>query len=146
MTPVCPYCEVPAVLVDGKKIYPHRPDLAARKFWLCGPCDAYVGCHVRGAWSWRDGVRVTSDGTLPLGRLADAELRAAKSAVHAELDKLWPGGGMTRGRAYALLAKAMGMNKDQCHVGLFDLEQCHKAAGEATKLRLKTMITREDGQ
>jgi hypothetical protein len=157
VTPVCPYCEQPAGLVDGTRVYPHRPDLGHKRFWLCGPCDAYVGCHAEGAWAWVDGRRTTSDGTWPLGRLADAELRRAKSAAHRAVDPLWSGqcccdghvaaGGrcprcgtvavpsLTRSQAYAALAKAMRMNKDQCHIGLFDLEQCRAAVEAAHELR-----------
>ena len=39
----CPYCGKDAALVTGDKIYPHRPDLYDRNFWLCTACDAYVG-------------------------------------------------------------------------------------------------------
>ena len=73
-TVTCPYCNNPAVLVGGDVIYPHRPDLYEKKFWQCDPCDAYVGCH-------RPGVGY-GDGTRPLGRLANAELREAKKNVH----------------------------------------------------------------
>lgn len=75
MTVICSYCNKPAELVTGKEIYPHRPDLYPKKFWRCRPCTAYVGCHKPNAGY--------GDGTRPLGRLANAELRAAKSAAHA---------------------------------------------------------------
>lgn len=58
----CPYCERHAELVGGEVIYPHRPDLGSKKFWLCTPCNAYVGCHAG------------DDGTRPLGRLTAADL------------------------------------------------------------------------
>lgn len=42
---ICPYCGSKTEYVDGTVIYPHRPDLANRKFYICRPCNAYVGCH-----------------------------------------------------------------------------------------------------
>lgn len=115
---VCPYCDQPAELVGGDVIYPHRHDLAHKKFWLCRPCNAYVGCHAHG------------DGSHPLGRLANAELRAAKQSVHRVFDPLWqdaPSNGMRR-RAYRWLAGHLGMNVKHCHIGHFDVETCNRAA------------------
>lgn len=43
----CDYCGNDAMLVSGRAIYPHRPDLFRLNFWQCAPCDAYVGCHKR---------------------------------------------------------------------------------------------------
>jgi len=77
----CPYCQSAAKLVGGRAIYPHRPDLAAKRFWQCKPCDAYVGCHEAGNGQ--------GDGTKPLGRLANAELRKAKKDAHYAFDRLW---------------------------------------------------------
>lgn len=40
MSVICDYCDKPAELVTGAEVYPHRPDLHHKKFWLCKPCDA----------------------------------------------------------------------------------------------------------
>lgn len=124
MACTCHYCGREAKLVTGDVIYPHRPDLANLNFWLCAPCDAYVGCHKRGA---RIGINAVSDGTVPLGRLANAELRRWKSLTHEAFDPLWKQGGMTRGAAYAWLAHKLGIPKNECHIGFFTLEQCQEA-------------------
>src|ERR1700684_383239 len=106
----CRYCEQPAQLVDGTVIYPHRPDLAAKRFWACLPCSAWVGCH---------------PGTeKPLGRLANAQLRAAKMAAHGIFDPLWKGGPMRRREAYRWLAGELGMEPKRCHIGYMDLTEC----------------------
>jgi len=127
MAVVCPYCERNAELVNGNVIYPHRPDLAAKKFWLCPPCDAYVGCHAHG------------NGDRPLGRLANAELRAAKQLAHIAFDPLWhdarPHRNRLRKRAYEWLAGQLAIDPKQCHIGKFDVETCQRA----------TMICREHG-
>lgn len=110
---LCHYCLRPAKLVTGKVIYPHRKDLYNLQFWQCESCGAYVGCHKR------------SD-AVPLGRLANAELRAAKSRAHAAFDPLWQWGSMSRGAAYKWLAKQMGITQQDCHIGMFTVEQCEQ--------------------
>ena len=127
--PRCPHCQSAAVLVNGLAIYPRRPDLKALKFWQCAPCDAYVGCHKPGAWVETRNGRIASDGTLPLGRLADAELRRAKKAAHAAFDVFWfYEDNKTRARraAYARLAEAMGIEVHDCHIGEFDAAKCRQ--------------------
>lgn len=126
-TVTCPYCNNPAVLVGGDVIYPHRPDLYEKKFWQCDPCDAYVGCH-------RPGVGY-GDGTRPLGRLANAELREAKKNVHALFDPLWKEGDWTRKTAYQWLSKMLGTPLEETHIGMFDLETCNRAIKAILKLK-----------
>jgi hypothetical protein len=133
--PCCPYCDRKADLVGGAAIYPSRPDLFGLKFWRCAPCDAYVGCHKTGAWVWRGAKKVASDGTLPLGRLANAALRKAKSAAHAAFDPLWKSGGMTRREAYAWLADALGISPDNCHIGMMDLDACRAVVAVVKNVR-----------
>ena len=123
-TITCPYCNQPAQLVTGTTIYPRRPDLASMKFHQCAPCDAYVGCHKAGAYMVVAGKKVVSDGTLPLGRLADADLRRAKQRAHAAFDPIWQGRAMGRKDAYAWLAKQMHLKADEAHIGEFDVAQC----------------------
>lgn len=120
----CQYCEQPAPLVSGDAIYPHRPDLAHKKFYQCAPCGAYVGCH---------------DGTeRALGRLANAELRAAKSKAHLVFDPLWKSGKQTRSAAYKWLAQQLGIEPKKCHIGWMDLEMCQRVIEVSeTKVRLE---------
>ena len=67
MTITCPYCTNHSRLTDGTEIYPHRPDLAEKKFYYCKPCDAFTGCH---------------KGTeTPLGTLANKPTRKARTAA-----------------------------------------------------------------
>ena len=113
-TVVCPYCGVAADLVTGEAIYPHRPDLAEKQFWLCRPCQAWVGCH--------------PGTTRSLGRLANSELRRLKSAAHAAFDPLWKDGGMKRGDAYGWLAGQLGIPRPDCHIGEFDEAMCRRVA------------------
>ena len=112
MTKICEYCRKSAVLVNGEKIYPHRTDLYKLNFWLCEDCGAYVGCH---------------KGTItPLGRLANAELRKAKSAAHNSFDPKWRNRSMSRDQAYDWLSRKLGIDKKDCHIGMFDVDMCNK--------------------
>jgi hypothetical protein len=79
---------------------------------MCTPCDARVGCH---------------PGTsTPLGRLANGELRKAKQEAHAAFDPMWKTGIKTRGGAYAWLKDQLNLEKNKCHIGMFDVETCYK--------------------
>lgn len=111
MTVKCDYCGSDAARVTGKEIYPHRPDLYSLQFWSCSPCGAWVGCHKR-------------SNAVPLGRLANAELRKAKSAAHAAFDPLWKSGDKSRRGAYEWLSRKLNIPFKDCHIGMFDIETC----------------------
>ena len=116
----CPYCSKPAILVTGDVVYPHRPDLSEKHFYMCYTCNAHVGCH--------------PGTTNPLGRLANAELRKAKQAAHAAFDPLWRDGKQKRKAAYKWLASQLGIHVNDCHIGMFDVEMCRLVV-EACKPR-----------
>lgn len=120
MTIVCDYCGRPAELVTGEIIYPHRRDLYRKRFWLCRPCKAYVGCHPR------------TD--RPLGRLADEELRRAKMDAHRAFDPLWKSGRLSRSDAYRRLAEDLGIPIGNCHIGMFDVETCRAVIKAAKRI------------
>ena len=108
----CQYCKSAASKVTGNEIYPHRPDLKCKVFYLCKPCDAYVGCH--------------PGSSVPLGILANAELRQAKRDAHLEFDRLWKEGQITRSKAYIVLARLMLSNPKNTHIGMMTVEQCKR--------------------
>lgn len=114
---LCDYCGKEAILTTGQVIYPNRPDLKYLRFWQCPPCGAYVGVHKN------------SKDFKPLGRLANAELRRWKMAVHEVFDPMWKGRLMTRERAYLKLSQMLGIKKELCHIGMFDVETCQRAVG-----------------
>lgn len=112
----CPYCRAPAQLMSGDKLFPGR--FADKNFWRCNPCDAHICCHF--------------GTTKPLGRLANAELRRAKTNAHAAFDRLWRAKMMREGcterqaRAgtYAWLAEQMRIPPRDCHIGHMDIATC----------------------
>lgn len=117
---VCPYCDRSAVLVDDAEVYQMS---YGGKVWLCRPCNAWVGCH-------RNSPRHAA-----LGRLADKDLRQLKIQAHALFDPIWEAAmrhrkwGKTRARraAYEWLAGEMGIYITDCHIGMFDEQQCRRA-------------------
>jgi hypothetical protein len=111
--PICPYCNELAKLVTGKEIYPHRPDLHSLKIWECKSCEASVGTHKQSIG-------------IPLGRLANKELKKAKMSAHAAFDPLWKNGSMKRSDAYYWLSQKLGIHVKDCHIGMFDVDQCNK--------------------
>ena len=116
----CDYCGKDAETATGKDIYPHREDLHSLKFFACYPCSAWVGCHKKTG--------------KPLGRLADKELRSAKMSAHAAFDPLWRSGDMTRSEAYAWLANELCISRDNCHIGMFNKEQCGAVVDACNKM------------
>jgi len=110
---ICDYCGKAAAFVTGLQLYPHRPDLYSLQFYQCQPCKAHVGCH-------------KGSNGVPLGRLANADLRAAKNRAHAAFDPIWKGRSMSRGSAYSWLAKSLGIPQQECHIGMFNIEMCEQ--------------------
>ena len=109
---VCPNCGEPAQLVDGSVIYPFRPNLHGRPFYLCAPCHAWVGCH--------------PGTTKPLGIPADAETRQARIEAHDVFDPIWKTGRLMRVEAYAWLADELRIEREQCHISRFGTELCRQ--------------------
>ncbi len=110
----CGYCGKPAKLVQGDVIYPNRHDLYALWYWSCVPCGAYVGTHKQ------------SKAHFPLGRLANYDLRRGKNRAHRAFDPLWKDGSMKRKEAYAWLANGLHIDVRDCHIGMFNVDQCNQ--------------------
>lgn len=113
---VCPYCLTETVYGESSVIYGRDYGM----IYLCKPCDAWVGVH---------------EGTdKAKGRLANAELRAWKINAHSRFDRLWKSYLSTgvakhkiRNGAYHWLAKQIGIERKEVHIGMFDIDQCKKA-------------------
>jgi hypothetical protein len=120
--PVCDYCGARATLARfGDGSYPYREDHGA--VWPCTACDAWIGVFAR------------SSRHVPLGRLANAELRDAKARLHAALEPLVAAkvrrdavnAFKARAHAFRWLANELGMDEQLCQMHLLDLEQCRAA-------------------
>lgn len=108
---LCPYCLNLTEYVDSSIIYGKSYGM----IYLCKRCDAWVGVH-----------RGTSKA---LGRLANKTLRFWKKETHKYFDNIWMrkkcAGARVQG--YKWLASQLGINSDQCHIGMFDINLCKKA-------------------
>jgi ssDNA-binding Zn-finger/Zn-ribbon topoisomerase 1 len=91
--------------------------LKVGKYGLFYSCSRFPLC---------DGIHGAHESGKPLGIPADKPTREARIRAHAAFDKLWQGGAMKRGSAYGWLAQAMGLSRDNCHIGRFDREQYSK--------------------
>lgn len=124
--PICPYCQKAAVLHESSAAFYHGRNYGP--VWACEPCAAWVGCHKN------------SRKRIPLGRLANKELRAAKINAHAAFDVLWKRKmereGISKKQArtagYRWLGEQMGLPPSECHIGMFDADQCRRAAAICT--------------
>lgn len=116
---ICPYCNQPAQLVDSRAVYKKSYGM----IWHCEPCKAWVGCHKN------------SKDHIPLGRLANAELRQWKQRAHAAFDPLWREGSMKRRAAYNWLAEMMEMHTSRCHIGMFDVRECIRVVAIMNKVK-----------
>lgn len=104
----CPYCGKPAKWVSNKVVY-GRPYGKSYMIWCCGDCDAYVGCH--------------GNTKVPLGTMANAELREWRKKAHNRIDPFWKNGDLTRAEVYGFLKEHFGR---EIHIGESDIETCKR--------------------
>ena len=52
--------------------------------------------------------------------------------AHTAFDPFWQAEGMTRKQAYQWLADQLGLNQEQCHIGMFDVAQCQRVVEVVT--------------
>lgn len=113
MKVICPKCKKEAPWVSNALKY-------GRKFgksymcYYCRPCGTYVGCH--------------NNTRKPLGKMADPYTLRLRHNAHANFDKLWKSGQVTRKEAYWLLKEKLGIEH----------------FGEETEETLKDIINKVD--
>jgi len=110
----CIYCGGNVIFTSNAEVY--GKEYGNGKCYKCTNCDAFVGVHT---------------GTdIPLGILANKELRILKKHCHDLFDPSWQGkNNIKRGQAYRILAKKLRIPAENCHFGWFGkkmLEKCVK--------------------
>ena len=109
---ICRYCGSPVVYTSNAEIYGR--EYGEGKCYLCRTCRAFVGVH---------------PGTdIPLGTLANEELRRYRKAAHYWFDQIWkkPLRITTRYKAYGWLAEQLKLPRESTHIGMFEKEECEK--------------------
>ena len=81
--------------------------------YVCIQCEARCGMH--------------PFTPIPLGTIANAELRKVRTDCKPVFERLWKSGRMTRDVAYAWLAKKLAIDPSACHWGLFEIDTCLRA-------------------
>ncbi|MFM9434552.1 hypothetical protein ACFDR9_001611 [Janthinobacterium sp. CG_23.3] len=112
----CRYCNAEVELVGNEQIY-RRAYGEWPWAYLCTDleCGAYVGLHPFTA--------------IPLGTMADAELREWRKSAKDAFNPLWQDGlekRFSRSGAYAWLSGQLGIDAGACHVGWFDIGECQR--------------------
>lgn len=55
--------------------------------------------------------------------------------AHDAFDPLWKSGRMKRGQAYAWMCKALGISRDEAHIGMFSVDQCKTLIKKISELK-----------
>lgn len=111
----CPYCGSRALLRPASVVYGAKAADPAAPYYVCArypSCDAYVAAHKKNC--------------LPMGSLANAELRRKRIQAHAALDRLWEGGLMSKKQAYLWLQAKLGLPEQEAHIGRFSTFRCEQ--------------------
>ena len=111
----CQYCGSQALLRPASVIYGKRTDDPNAKLYVCARypfCNAYVAAH--------------RDTLLPMGTLADTDLRRKRKEAHIALERMMVSGGMTRKQAYQWLQTQLGLPKAETHIGHFSEFRCQQ--------------------
>ena len=107
----CPKCGAMAILRPAADIYGDR----SRKdqLYVCSNsprCQSYVS---------------TYPGTnIPMGTLADGDLRNLRIRAHRRFDEVWKSGIMSRDNAYRWMAELFGISMQDAHIAMFGEYRC----------------------
>lgn len=117
----CPYCGSLAVLRSADGIY--HDNSKGVMLYVCRKypeCDAYV--------------RVHAGTNIPMGSLANQELRTLRRTAHYYFDQLYQTGFMTKQDAYQWLADLVSAPLSEAHIGHLGEYYCKQVIEESRKL------------
>ena len=123
LAPRCPYCGSHSVLRSADGIY-HCND----KNTMLYVCSRYPACDSY--------VRVHPGTKIPVGTMANRELRALRNEAHRNFDRLHKQGLMSKEDAYCWLASILAAPLGQAHIGYLGEYYC-KQVIEASKQQLE---------
>lgn len=117
----CPYCGSHVVYRSADGIY--RDNSRGAMLYACAKypdCDSYV--------------RVHAGTNIPVGSLANHELRALRRSAHHYFDQLYECGYMSKQDAYQWLADLIMAPLSEAHIGYLGEYYCKKVIEESRKL------------
>lgn len=117
----CPYCGSTAILRSAEGIYHDNSEDTL--LYVCKnypQCDSYVRVH--------KGTKI------PVGTMANHELRTLRRTAHQYFDRLYLSGIMTKQEAYQWLADILGAPLKQAHIGYLGTYYCQVVIEESQKL------------
>lgn len=120
-SPRCPYCGSHSVLKSADGIY--RNNSRNTMLYVCSSfpaCDSYVRVH--------PGTKI------PIGTMANRELRALRNEAHHYFDQLYKKGHMSKEDAYQWLASILAAPMGQAHIGLLGEYYCRQVIEESKKV------------
>ena len=109
----CPYCGASAHLRPASALGKTGTVYNGRRFYVCARyplCDSYVEAHKASG--------------LPMGALANKDLRRRRQEAHRAMERLWVQGYMTRSEAYRYIQTQMGLPPEDAHIGKFSEYRC----------------------
>lgn len=117
----CCGCEkkVSTVKKDGSFVYPHRPDLKFKTFFVCDNCGCFVGENTRSG--------------KPLGVIPTKEISSMRQTIHGLIDPLWKDGKISRSKLYNLISEKIGCEYHTAN--LKTLDECREIISIAIKMR-----------
>ena len=119
--PRCPYCGSHSVLRSADGIY--RCNDKNTMLYVCSrypACDSYVRVH--------PGTKI------PVGSMANRELRALRNEAHRNFDQLHKTGLMSKEDSYHWLASILAAPLGQAHIGYLGEYYCRQVIEESQKV------------
>lgn len=116
----CPYCGITVIYRSAEGIY--RDNSRGTMLYVCShypECDAYVRTH--------PGTKI------PVGTMANHELRNLRNTAHHYFDRLYHSGMMTKQEAYLWLADLISAPLSQAHIGYLGEYYCKLVIEESQK-------------
>ena len=121
LAPRCPYCGSHSVLRSADGIYQDN-----RQNTMLYVCSRYPACDSY--------VRVHPGTKIPVGTMANRELRALRNEAHRNFDQLHKKGLMSKEDAYHWLASILAAPLGQAHIGYLGEYYCRQVIEESQKV------------
>ena len=111
----CQYCGSQAFLRPASVLDKTEKEDCGSMFYVCARypvCDAYVTAH--------------AGNHMPMGTLANRQLRQKRRAAHVAFNRLWQSNIMTRKEAYRWLQIQLGVDPEDAHIAKFLDYRCEE--------------------